>query len=210
MADIWVWSIDTVFCTGCYPFYQKDPFILEECPDVYFSGNAPSFESKLINGQCVLCTCTHKKLVGQWSFFRLSKLTKYWHYYWIWTALTNVPQYCFFSPCQVLMARKSFWLQFQSSAALKRHVWSIYALLHVSQWASRPSPLMTMRKMRWMSATEDRSSFFFMLLFINRLATLWNIGLSIDIHLQMWYNFKFKLNLSRRCKFNLFLYSSIS
>ncbi|XP_034025761.1 LOW QUALITY PROTEIN: DNA polymerase delta subunit 2-like [Thalassophryne amazonica] len=35
---------------GCYPFYQKDPFILEECPHVYLSGNAPSFESKLISG----------------------------------------------------------------------------------------------------------------------------------------------------------------
>ncbi|XP_071377234.1 DNA polymerase delta subunit 2 [Centroberyx affinis] len=35
---------------GCYPFYQKDPFILEECPHVYFSGNAPSLESKLIKG----------------------------------------------------------------------------------------------------------------------------------------------------------------
>ncbi|XP_071779754.1 DNA polymerase delta subunit 2 [Centroberyx gerrardi] len=35
---------------GCYPFYQKDPFIMEECPHVYFSGNAPSLESKLIKG----------------------------------------------------------------------------------------------------------------------------------------------------------------
>ncbi|XP_074494644.1 DNA polymerase delta subunit 2 [Sebastes fasciatus] len=35
---------------GCYPFYQKDPFILEECPHVYFSGNAPTFGSKLIKG----------------------------------------------------------------------------------------------------------------------------------------------------------------
>lgn len=35
---------------GCYPFYLKDPFILEECPHVYFSGNAPTFESKLIKG----------------------------------------------------------------------------------------------------------------------------------------------------------------
>nr|XP_020446045.1 DNA polymerase delta subunit 2 [Monopterus albus] len=35
---------------GCYPFYQKDPFILEECPHVYFSGNAPTFESKLFKG----------------------------------------------------------------------------------------------------------------------------------------------------------------
>ncbi|XP_036383639.1 DNA polymerase delta subunit 2 [Megalops cyprinoides] len=35
---------------GCYPFYQSDPFILEECPHVYFSGNAPSFQSKRITG----------------------------------------------------------------------------------------------------------------------------------------------------------------
>lgn len=35
---------------GCYPFYQKDPFILEECPHVYFSGSAPTFGSKLIKG----------------------------------------------------------------------------------------------------------------------------------------------------------------
>lgn len=35
---------------GCYPFYQKDPFILEDCPHVYFSGNAPSFASKLVKG----------------------------------------------------------------------------------------------------------------------------------------------------------------
>lgn len=35
---------------GCYPFYQKDPFILEECPHVYFSGNAPAFETKLVKG----------------------------------------------------------------------------------------------------------------------------------------------------------------
>ncbi|XP_067251327.1 DNA polymerase delta subunit 2 [Chanodichthys erythropterus] len=35
---------------GCYPFYQKDPFILEECPHVYFSGNAPSYQSKRVTG----------------------------------------------------------------------------------------------------------------------------------------------------------------
>ncbi|XP_029366812.1 DNA polymerase delta subunit 2 [Echeneis naucrates] len=35
---------------GCFPFYQNDPFILEECPHVYFSGSAPTFESKLIKG----------------------------------------------------------------------------------------------------------------------------------------------------------------
>ncbi|KAI5624051.1 DNA polymerase delta subunit 2 [Silurus asotus] len=35
---------------GCYPFYQKDPFILSECPHVYFSGNAPSYQSKRVTG----------------------------------------------------------------------------------------------------------------------------------------------------------------
>lgn len=35
---------------GCYPFYQKDPFILEDCPHVYFSGNAPSLQSKRVTG----------------------------------------------------------------------------------------------------------------------------------------------------------------
>lgn len=35
---------------GCYPFYQKDPFILEECPHVYFSGNAPSLQSRRVSG----------------------------------------------------------------------------------------------------------------------------------------------------------------
>ncbi|XP_061207820.1 DNA polymerase delta subunit 2 [Neopsephotus bourkii] len=42
---------------GCYPFYNVDPFIVTECPHVYFCGNAPRFQSKLLtgdNGQQVL------------------------------------------------------------------------------------------------------------------------------------------------------------
>ncbi|KFQ32111.1 DNA polymerase delta subunit 2, partial [Mesitornis unicolor] len=35
---------------GCYPFYKSDPFILTECPHVYFCGNAPRFQSKLLQG----------------------------------------------------------------------------------------------------------------------------------------------------------------
>ncbi|XP_068167246.1 DNA polymerase delta subunit 2 isoform X2 [Antennarius striatus] len=35
---------------GCYPFYQRDPFILDECPHVYFSGSAPTLRSKVITG----------------------------------------------------------------------------------------------------------------------------------------------------------------
>ncbi|XP_038016319.1 DNA polymerase delta subunit 2 [Motacilla alba alba] len=36
---------------GCYPFYKSDPFILTECPHVYFCGNAPRFQSKLLQGK---------------------------------------------------------------------------------------------------------------------------------------------------------------
>lgn len=28
---------------GCYPYYGKDPFILEECPHIYFAGNQSSY-----------------------------------------------------------------------------------------------------------------------------------------------------------------------
>lgn len=35
---------------GCYPFYKSDPFILTTCPHVYFCGNAPRFQSKLLQG----------------------------------------------------------------------------------------------------------------------------------------------------------------
>ncbi|NWU73781.1 DPOD2 polymerase, partial [Pterocles burchelli] len=36
---------------GCYPFYKSDPFILTECPHVYFCGNAPRFQSKVFKGE---------------------------------------------------------------------------------------------------------------------------------------------------------------
>ncbi|XP_010294726.1 PREDICTED: DNA polymerase delta subunit 2, partial [Phaethon lepturus] len=36
---------------GCYPFYKSDPFILTDCPHVYFCGNAPHFQSKVLKGQ---------------------------------------------------------------------------------------------------------------------------------------------------------------
>lgn len=61
------------FVSGCYPFYQKDPFILEECPHIYFSGNAPTLESKLIKGPCVMCILTV-------VFFDTLK-TQYLHYF---------------------------------------------------------------------------------------------------------------------------------
>lgn len=36
---------------GCHPYYIKDPFILEKCPHVYFVGNQPKYQSKIINGE---------------------------------------------------------------------------------------------------------------------------------------------------------------
>ncbi|GFG38024.1 hypothetical protein Cfor_10623 [Coptotermes formosanus] len=35
---------------SCYPYYQEDPFIISECPDIYFAGNQPHFQSKLYEG----------------------------------------------------------------------------------------------------------------------------------------------------------------
>lgn len=34
----------------CYPYYQQDPFIISECPHVYFAGNVVEFGSKLWEG----------------------------------------------------------------------------------------------------------------------------------------------------------------
>ncbi|NXH18070.1 DPOD2 polymerase, partial [Bucco capensis] len=36
---------------GCYPFYKSDPFILTDCPHIYFCGNAPHFQSRLLKGE---------------------------------------------------------------------------------------------------------------------------------------------------------------
>lgn len=35
---------------GCYPYADTDPFILDACPHIYFSGNAPSFQKKFYKG----------------------------------------------------------------------------------------------------------------------------------------------------------------
>ncbi|KAA6409446.1 MAG: DNA polymerase delta subunit 2 [Lasallia pustulata] len=34
----------------CYPFQEKDQFVIEECPHVYFVGNQPKFETTVIEG----------------------------------------------------------------------------------------------------------------------------------------------------------------
>ena len=35
---------------GCYPFERRDPFVINECPHLYFAGNQPRFESKAVIG----------------------------------------------------------------------------------------------------------------------------------------------------------------
>ena len=35
---------------GCYPFQDTDPFVLKDCPHVFFVGNQPKFEKAVIEG----------------------------------------------------------------------------------------------------------------------------------------------------------------
>ena len=35
---------------GCYPYQEKDQFVIEECPHVYFVGSQPHFETAVIEG----------------------------------------------------------------------------------------------------------------------------------------------------------------
>lgn len=37
-----------VLFSACYPFYDNDPLVIENCPDVYFTGNQSKFETKTI------------------------------------------------------------------------------------------------------------------------------------------------------------------
>lgn len=36
---------------GCYPYYDMDPFIIEDCPHVLFAGNQESFSTKVCKGR---------------------------------------------------------------------------------------------------------------------------------------------------------------
>lgn len=43
-------SLITDYFSGCYPFQEKDQFVIEECPHVYFVGNQPRFSTTVIEG----------------------------------------------------------------------------------------------------------------------------------------------------------------
>lgn len=36
---------------GCYPYYDSDPFILDDCPHVFFAGNQDRFDTKICEGK---------------------------------------------------------------------------------------------------------------------------------------------------------------
>ena len=37
--------------TYCYPYSDKDPFVLDDCPAVYFAGNQKEFGTKMFEGK---------------------------------------------------------------------------------------------------------------------------------------------------------------
>ena len=42
--------IESNLIAGCYPFQDKDQFVIEECPHVLFIGNQPRFDTAVIEG----------------------------------------------------------------------------------------------------------------------------------------------------------------
>lgn len=38
---------------SCYPYFKNDPFIIKECPDIYFVGNMEEYDTKVISGKII-------------------------------------------------------------------------------------------------------------------------------------------------------------
>jgi DNA polymerase delta subunit 2 len=36
---------------ACYPFSDRDPFIMQQCPHIYFAGNQPEFQTRVLEGK---------------------------------------------------------------------------------------------------------------------------------------------------------------
>ena len=35
----------------CYPYYDRDPFVIDQCPDLLFAGNQREFQTKILHGE---------------------------------------------------------------------------------------------------------------------------------------------------------------
>jgi len=52
-SNIIKWSHIAPTCPdtlACYPYITNDPFILKQCPHIYFSGNMKEFKTKILEG----------------------------------------------------------------------------------------------------------------------------------------------------------------
>lgn len=38
-----------------HPFFETDPFVMRECPDIYFAGNTSEYDTKLVTGKNMFC-----------------------------------------------------------------------------------------------------------------------------------------------------------
>lgn len=52
---------------SCYPYYEKDPFIIDKCPHVYFAGNVNEFKTDLYQGKILCFFCNFQTLFSLFS-----------------------------------------------------------------------------------------------------------------------------------------------
>jgi len=44
-----------LFAADTFPCFKSDPFIMEDCPDIFFAGNQPEYKTRIITGKVLLC-----------------------------------------------------------------------------------------------------------------------------------------------------------
>lgn len=47
--------------SGCYPYTDRDPFFIQDCPHVYFVGNQEKYDTRVIKGIFILNSMLQKK-----------------------------------------------------------------------------------------------------------------------------------------------------